>query len=400
MTEKLFDRDSYITDFACKVTDLYTKGDTLYIETDRTAFFPEGGGQTSDIGRLGTANVENVQNIDGRIYHFVENSEENVKFFTIGKEITGEICWKKRFSDMQQHSGEHIFSGIVHSLYGYDNVGFHLGSEVVTLDFNGILTKEDICKVELLVNKAVWDNLEVKVFFPSDEELALISYRSKKEINGQVRLVEFPGVDICACCAPHIKKTGEIGIVEVVAFEKYKGGTRVSILCGERALHDIRHKLDENHAVSVLMSSKEKETAQAVERIKKEKESLDYEIVGLKREILSLKLASVKTDKRIIIFDSSLEGKMLQDFALALTERAEEFVCCFSGEKGQYRYCMVSDTLDPLHYAKALNEAFSGRGGGRGGIVQGAVCGEEEEIRSFLINSQFAIGCEISDKGK
>ncbi len=384
MTEKLFDRDSYTKEFTCKVTNLYTEGNTLYIETDRTAFFPEGGGQTSDIGTLGCANVENVQNIRGKIYHFVENSEENVKFFTLGKEIKGEICWKKRFSDMQQHSGEHIFSGIVHSLYGYDNVGFHLGSEVVTLDFNGVLTKEDICKVELLVNKVLWDNLEVKVFFPSDEELALIPYRSKKEIDGQVRLVEFPGVDICACCAPHIKHTGEIGIVEVVSFEKYKGGTRVSILCGERALQDIRHKLDENHAVSVLMSAKEKETAQAVERIKKEKESLDYEIVGLKKEILSLKLASVKADKRIIIFDSSLEGKMLQDFALALMERAGEFVCCFSGEKGQYRYCMVSDKLDPLPYAKALNETFSGRGGGRNGIVQGTVCGEEDEIRAFL----------------
>lgn len=384
MTEKLYDTDSYIKEFNCKVADLYTKENYLYIETDRTAFFPEGGGQTSDIGKLGIADVENVQIIGGKIYHFVENSEENVKFFTIGKEIKGEICWKKRFSDMQQHSGEHLFSGIVNSLYGYDNVGFHLGTEVVTLDFNGVLTKEDVCKVELLVNKAVWDNLPVKVFFPSDEELALIPYRSKKEIDGQVRLVEFPGVDICACCAPHVKQTGEIGIVEVVAFEKYKGGTRVSILCGERALRDIRHKLDENHAVSVLMSAKEKETAQAVERIKKEKEALDYEIVGLKKEILALKLASVKSDKRIVIFDSSLDGKMLQDFALALMERAEEFVCCFCGEKGQYRYCMVSDKLDPLPYAKALNEAFSGRGGGRNGIVQGSLSGDEEKIREFL----------------
>ena len=384
MTDRLFDTDSYINEFICKVTNLYSEGDTLYIETDRTAFFPEGGGQTSDIGKLGIADVENVQIISGKIYHFVENSEENVEFFTIGKEIKGEICRKKRFSDMQQHSGEHIFSGIVNSLYGYDNVGFHLGTEVVTLDFNGILTKEDICKVELLVNKAVWDNLPVKVFFPSDEELSLIPYRSKKEIDGQIRLVEIPGVDICACCAPHVKNTGEIGIVEVVNFEKYKGGTRVSILCGKRALSDIRHKLDENHTVSVLMSAKEKETAQAVERLKKEKESLDYEIVGLKREILSLKLASVKEDKRIIVFDSSLEGKMLQDFALALMERAEEFVCCFCGESGSYRYCMVSDKLDPLPYAKAMNEKFSGRGGGRGGIVQGTITGDEQEIREFL----------------
>lgn len=384
MTDKLFERDSYITEFACKVTDLYTDGNALHIELDRTAFFPEGGGQGPDEGKLGIADVENVQIIDGRVYHFVENSEENVEFFTIGKEITGKLLWKTRFDRMQQHSGEHIFSGIVHSLFGYDNVGFHLGKEAVTLDFNGMLTKEDICKVELLVNKVLWDNLPVRAFFPSDEELEKIDYRSKKEINGQVRLVEIPGVDICACCAPHVNKTGEIGIVEVVNFEKYKGGTRVTILCGERALKDIRHKLDENRLVSVLMSAKEKETAQAVERLKNEKESLDYEIVGLKREILNLKLSSVNEDKRIIIFDSSLEGKMLQDFTLALMEKAKEFVCCFYGEKGSYRYCMVSDKIDPLPYAKALNEAFSGRGGGRGGIVQGSLSGEEEDIRKLL----------------
>ncbi len=386
MTEKLYDSDSYIKEFGCKVVNLYSDNTTLYVETDRTAFFPEGGGQTSDRGTLGITNVENVQIIEGKIYHFVENSEENVNFFTIGKEISGRIDWKKRFSDMQQHSGEHLFSGFVNSIYGFNNVGFHLGTEVVTLDFDGFLTKEDVCKVELLVNKAVWDNLEVKVTFPSEEELEAISYRSKKEIDGQLRLVEFPGVDICACCAPHVKRTGEIGVVQVVTSEKYKGGTRVSILCGGRALRDIRHKLDENHRVSVLMSSKEKETAQSVERIKKEKEALDYELTGLKREILALKVSSLENEKRIIIFDSSLKGKMLQDFTLSLMDKCSEFACCFCGEKGEYRYCLVSDKIDLAPVAKALNEAFSGKGGGRGGIVQGSLKGEEEEIRCFLEN--------------
>lgn len=384
MTEKLYDIDSYITEFHCKVINLYRRDNHLLIETDRTVFFPEGGGQTSDTGTLGIADVENVQIIDGKIYHFVENSEENVNFFTIGKEIQGKIDFKKRFSDMQQHSGEHIFSGIVHSLYGYNNVGFHLGSETVTLDFDGILTKEDICKVELLVNKAIWNNLEVKIMFPSDEELKDISYRSKKEIDGQVRLVEIPGVDMCACCAPHVKRTGEIGIVQVVTFEKYKGGTRVSILCGERALGDIRHKLDENHTVSVLMSAKEKETSQAVERMKKEKESLDYEITGLKREILSLKLDSLKEENRIIFFDSSLKGKMLQDFALRLMDKCGEFACCLSGEKGEYRYCLVSNKVELSPVAKSLNETFSGKGGGRNGIIQGSLKGQEYDIREFL----------------
>ena len=200
---------------------------------------------------------------------------------------------KKRFSDMQQHSGEHIFSGIVHNLYGYNNVGFHLGSEVVTLDFDGVLNEDDICKVENLVNEAVWKNLEIKILYPSDEELKQITYRSKIEIEGQVRIVEIPGIDTCACCAPHVKRTGEIGIVEVVNFEKYKGGTRVSILCGERALKDIRHKLGENRKVSVITKAKQSETAEAVDRLMKEKERLEFELVGANREILFSKAESI-----------------------------------------------------------------------------------------------------------
>lgn len=222
MTERLFDLDSYLAEFRCKVTELYTEGDNLQVVTDRTAFFPEGGGQSSDIGLLGGAVVKDAQQCGQKIIHIVENSMENVQNLAVGNEIEGKVDMKKRFSDMQQHSGEHIFSGIVHSLYGYDNVGFHLGRETVILDFNGELKHEDICKVERLVNKAVWDNLEIRVFFPSGEELPSLSYRSKKEIDGRLRLVEIPGVDLCACCAPHVKRTGEIGLIEVTSFERFR----------------------------------------------------------------------------------------------------------------------------------------------------------------------------------
>ena len=303
MTEKLFDTDSYITEFECKVIELYTEGKFLCLILDRTAFFPEGGGQTCDKGWLNSVNVENVQNIGGKIVHFVENSEENVKLFSVGSVLSGKVDFKKRFSDMQQHTGEHIFSGIVHRLYGYNNVGFHLGTEVVTLDFDGELKEDDICKVENLVNKAVWDNLEIRVLFPSDEELKTIDYRSKIEIEGQTRLVEIPGVDMCACCAPHVKFTGEIGIIEVVNFERYKGGTRVSILCGERALADIRHKLNENRKISVLTKAKQSDTAVAVERLLEENEKLKYEINGLNRRFLESEAEKIEPTDKIIIFD-------------------------------------------------------------------------------------------------
>lgn len=384
MTEKLYYIDAYLESFECKVVSLYTDERYIYVETDRTAFFPEGGGQTSDRGWLNGTYVENVQFIDGKILHFVENNEENVKKLENSTSLHGKIDMKKRFSDMQQHSGEHIFSGIVHNLYGYNNVGFHLGSEVVTLDFDGILNENDIRKVELLVNEVVWKNIEIKILYPSAEELKTITYRSKIEIDGQVRIVEIPGVDTCACCAPHVKRTGEIGVVEVVSFEKYKGGTRVSILCGERALKDIRHKLNENKKVSVTTKAKQSETAQAVDRLLKEKDRLEFELVGLNREILISKADNIKADKKIIIFDKKLDGKLLTEFTEAIKNKADIFVACFCGENEHYRYCIASKTVDLRSLAKELNTAFNGKGGGRGEMIQGSLTGSEDEIKDFL----------------
>lgn len=385
MTVKLYDTDSYLSEFSCKVVSLYSDENYIYIETDRTAFFPEGGGQTCDKGSLSGINVENIQITDGKIVHFVKNSEENAEKIKENAILHGKIDMKKRFSDMQQHSGEHIFSGIVNSLYGYNNVGFHLGSEIVTLDFDGELSEDDICKVENLVNETIWKNLEIRILLPSDEELKNIKYRSKIEIEGQVRIVEIPGVDVCACCAPHVKSTGEIGIVRVVNFERYKGGTRVSILCGERALLDLRHKLKQNRLVSNLTSSKQDETAAAVERLKNENEKLKYDLIGMTRDFLTLKSESITESERIIIFDKKLQGKLLQDFALSLMDKADKFAACFCGENGSYRYCVVSRHINLHPLAKALNEAFSGRGGGKPEIVQGSLSAEsEKDIADFL----------------
>lgn len=389
MTKKLYDRDAYLEEFECKVVDLYTDENYIYIEADRTAFFPEGGGQTSDRGWLGDVYVNNVQIIEKKIIHFVENTEENVEKLKNSTFLRGKIDMKKRFSDMQQHSGEHIFSGIVHKHYGYNNVGFHLGSEVVTLDFDGILNENDICKVESLVNEVIWKNIEILIHYPTDKELEALTYRSKIEIEGQVRLVEIPGVDLCACCAPHVKRTGEIGIVRVVNYEKYKGGTRVSILCGERALYDIRHKTGENKKVSVLTKAKQDETAAAVERLIKENDKLKFDLVGANREILFSKAAAVGENERIIIFDSRLQGKLLTEFAEAIKEKASSFAACFCGEEGAYRYCLTSKTADLQLISKALNSAFSGKGGGRGEMLQGSLCGKENDIRDFLEGFEF-----------
>ncbi|MGN1419295.1 MAG: DHHA1 domain-containing protein [Acutalibacteraceae bacterium] len=386
-TEKLYDLDSYVTDFECQVLETYQNDDKLIVVTDKTAFFPEGGGQSSDVGVLGGLEVCDVQIENGKILHIVDNFEENADKIAVGDCITGKVDMQKRFSDMQQHSGEHIFSGIVHSLFGYDNVGFHLGKEAVTLDFNGLFTKEEICKVEKLVNRAVWDNKEIRVFYPTPEELETIEYRSKKEINEALRLVEIPGVDMCACCAPHVKMTGEIGMVEVLSFEKFRGGTRVSILCGERALDDIRKKLDENHKVSNLLSAKETETFDMVSKIKNDNAQLSFELSKAKLDLLKVKAESIKEEKRIVVFSSLSDTNMLREYANILSKKAQDFAAVFGGEKDHYKYVIITaGDFDINALCKELNSRFSGRGGGRDGIVQGSLCGKKEEIENTLIS--------------
>ncbi len=385
MTEKLYDLDSYVTEFDCKVISLYSDERFTYIETDRTAFFPEGGGQTSDRGVLGDVYVENVQIIDGKIVHIVENNAENVEKLSVEAKIFGKIDLNKRFSDMQQHTGEHIFSGIVHSLFGFDNVGFHLSADSVTVDFNGELSDDDICKVQNLVNKVIWKDIEIKVSYPTKEELSTLSYRSKKEIDGELRIVEIPGVDICACCAPHVKRTGEVGFFRIIKSERHRGGMRFFILCGERAMLDAREKLLQNYLVSNLLVAKETETFAAVGRLFEERAALSAEVAALKKELSALKAKSVESGEKIVVISETEDMNEARQLADKLSDKAEKFAAVLFGKRCE-RYVIISKTeFDLAALCRKLNTGFSGRGGGRGGIVQGSLA-SSEGAKEFLEN--------------
>ena len=388
MTEKLYDLDSYVTEFTCKVISLYKDENYTYVETDRTAFFPEGGGQTSDRGFLGGAYVENVRLEGEKITHIVKNNVENVEKLQAGTEIFGKVDMKKRFSDMQQHTGEHIFSGIVHSLFGFENVGFHLGSDFVTIDTSGELSDGDICKVETLVNEAIWKDLEIKVYYPSKKELETLAYRSKKEIDGPLRIVEIPGVDVCACCAPHVRRTGEIGSFRVVKSERHRGGTRLFVLCGERNIADAREKLMQNYLVSNLLVTKETETFSMVQKLKDERAALSAEVSALKKELSALKAKSVEGGKRIVVLSETDDMNEARTLADSLSEKAEEFAAVLFGENGG-RYVIISKTgFDLSALCKEFNKVLSGRGGGRNGIVQGSVS-FPEKAEKFLKEFSF-----------
>ena len=374
--ERLYYKDAYIKSFKAVVTEITEDG----VATDKTAFFPEGGGQSSDRGTLSGCCVYDVQEKNGVIYHKVKGEFP----FKVGDTVEGIIDFEKRFSDMQNHTGEHIFSGIVHKELGYDNVGFHLNEKEVALDFSGEISDEKISEIEYKANKAVWKNIEVKAFFPDSEERKSIAYRSKKEIDGELRIVEIEDVDICACCAPHVRRTGEIGIIKVVGHERHRGGTRIFILCGERALKDYSLKQSENKKIGAVLKVPEYETSGAVEALLSKKCELEYDIGKLNAE--SAKRAANTYEKSdIIVAVDSFTGQTLTYFANYIKEKAA-FLAAVFGKDGEnkYSYMLISDGCDISSLVKDMNAALHGRGGGRNGSARGSVSCSEEEIHKFF----------------
>ena len=379
MTEKLFYQDSHRSTFTAIVQEVRPSGNGYEIILDRTAFFPEGGGQSSDTGSLGGVSVSDVQEIDGKIIHYTDGP------LVEGTEVEGCIDWTERFSKMQQHTGEHIVSGLIHKIYGYHNVGFHLGTDSVTLDFNGVVPKEKLHEIEQLANEAVAKNLPVQVLYPTDEELSKISYRSKIEIEGQVRIVVIDGYDVCACCAPHVKQTGEIGLIKLVGMQNYKGGVRISMLCGFRALEDYYQKEKNNREIAVMLSAKEYETAVEVERLQEELAMKKAKIAELEQKFLEQKVETLDVSGEIVCLFEETDPVMTREMVNLLLKKGAKMAAVFSGnEREGYRYVLGSRSLDVRKNGKLINEAFHGRGGGKPEMVQGNVQGKREEIEAFL----------------
>lgn len=380
MTEKLFYQDGYRKEFQGKVLSCEQAGDKYKVVLDASAFFPEGGGQYGDIGWLDEAEVVNTREKDGEIYHTVTSPLE------VGAVVTGRLNWEVRFDRMQQHTGEHMISGLVHSRFGYDNVGFHLGEDYCTMDFNGPITKEELKEIELEANRGVFANLKVGIAYPSKEELKALEYRSKIEIEGQVRIITVPGYDVCACCAPHLGSTGEIGLIKLVHMINYKGGERITMLCGFRALADYNIKEENGKTISSLLSAKEYEIADAVAHLKDEAGSLKGKIASLNQKMLAYRAAEIPVEEDVVaVFDPELSGSGPRELMNLLLNKGAKVCAVFAGnEDDGFRYVIGSRERDVRPVCKRLNEAFGGRGGGKPEMVQGSLLGNEEAIRTEL----------------
>ena len=380
MTEKLYYESSHRKDFEAQVISCEPEGEGYKVVLDKTVFFPEGGGQYADTGILGGVHVLDAQEKDGIIYHYTDGA------LTPGEIVQGKIDWEKRFESMQQHSGEHIISGIVHGRFGYNNVGFHLGADYCTMDFDGPITKEQLKEIEEEANRIVYKNLNIEILYPTKEELKDLTYRSKIEIEGQVRIVNIPGVDICACTPPHVDRTGEIGNIKLVDMVSYKGGERITMLSGSRALADHQQKEESVKKISALLCAKDTEVAEAVEKVKEEQLDLKNQVSVLKQKILAYQAKEIDiTPELVQVFDSELSGNEPRELMNLLLERGAKICAIFAGndEEG-YRYVIGSHSEDVRVISKKLNEAFQGRGGGKPQMVQGSLKGTAKNISEIL----------------
>ena len=396
MTEtiKLYDRDAYAIEFEADIISCEpNKADDKRFDIilNQTLFFPEEGGQSPDMGILGGFRVVDVQIKNGVITHTVDISagnefEPEKAELAAGVHVQGKIDWQHRFYNMQQHSGEHIFSGIVHSRFGFENVGFHLSDSIVTMDFSGVISPEDIAEVEHEVNVAISKNIPIEVTYPSRDELAQLEYRSKIEIEGQVRIVTVPGYDVCACCAPHVKTTGEIGAVKLVSMANYKGGVRISILCGFRALEAFRQKCDIISELMGIFTTNQEAIVDNVTKLKAVNQSLKSELGTAKSALLDYKVAELPTDTdNAVLFEDGIDTNTARNCVNGLVEKYSGFSAFFTGnDEAGYSFIIGSKNADCNTVASALRNKLGARGGGKPVMVQGSVKAAKSEIEEVL----------------
>ena len=379
MTERIYYAEAFCSEFDATVLACEERKGFFAILLDRTAFFPEGGGQFGDSGTLGNVTVLDTQEKDGEIWHCTDAP------LTVGETVHGVLNFDKRFARMQCHSGEHIVSGLIHTLYGFDNVGFHLGDTDVTIDINGVLTEEDLHEVEALANAAIAKDFTIRAWFPSQEEAAALPYRSKLNITDGLRLVEFPGYDICACCAPHVQKSGQIGVIKLLDFANYKGGVRIHMLCGEMARADYHSRYAAVKRISEMLSAKQSAVAEAVERLQGENEAHIRAAGALKKALAeSMAATASPTDGNLLFFAPLLDAVSLRTLVNTALPKCGGICAAFAGNDGAYTFCMASKTVNLREKAKEIGEVLHGRGGGSPEMISGSLTASRTEIENYL----------------
>ena len=397
-TIKLYDSLPYETEFTAKIIKIssFDKEKKLYeLVLDKTLFFPEAGGQSCDKGNI---NIENSTTIVERVVidnedvitHII-HSEIPLQLEKLAKaEIYGKIDWIHRFSNMQQHSAEHIFSGIVHRKYGFENVGFHLSDNNVTMDYSGYLTPEQVAEIEFETNRVIAQNISITCYYPNENELNNINYRCKSELSGDIRIVEIKGIDICACCCPHVKQTGEIGLMKVISSIRYKGGTRLSILCGFRALEYFNSLYAQMGELKSLLSAEQSEVVNTVTLLRNEKDELKNKLIEVSKNLLISEIDNLPTGSPALIFADEINPKSQREALNYLISKRNNYCGILVGnDKKGYSYLIGSNNLDSVLVQAKLKEGLNAKGGGKKEMIQGFIEASKNEIEALLNNFPF-----------
>ena len=362
-TIRIYETDSHARRLQARVLSCEESENGWLVELDRTIFYPTGGGQPCDTGTLGGADVTETLLRGETVLHRCTAA------LPVGADVTGEIDWARRLDLMQQHSGEHLVSGLIHARFGYENVGFHLGADLVTIDFNGEVDEQALQELERAANEAVWADFAPHIWYPEPDELAHLPYRSKKALTGAVRLVQFGDIDLCACCGTHVAHTGEIGLIKLFSTTHFRGGSRIEMACGGRAL-------------AVL-------TAAAVARLAAERTEAQQRAVALEDRLFAL----LAQDGQTLRFEPPMPPESVRRLADAMVRANGARCAVFAGQDGAWHYAMADPSGDLRGLVKRLNAALQGRGGGKPGFVQGSLAASRTDIEAFFT----AESCSMPD---
>lgn len=378
-TRKLYYEDAHMSRFTARVLSCTPEETGYAVILDATAFYPEGGGQASDTGTLGEARVLFTREQGEAVVHLCDTP------LNPGQTVEGVIDWENRFARMQQHSGEHIVSGIINRRYGYHNTGFHMGADVITIDFDGVIPEEDLCSLEAEANGAVWANLPLRCWYPAPEELPKVTYRTKRALPWPVRIVEIPGYDRCACCGTHVSATGEIGLIKLFSVVGFRGGTRMEMACGAQALKILNDAYTQNKLVSQAFSAQITETGAAAQRMNELSARQKFQIVSLQRRIFAQTAAGYRDAGDVLHFEEELDGNGLRELADAIAEACGSRAAVFSGsDDAGYAFCLAARQGDLRPLCREMTARLHGRGGGKPAFQQGRVQAKQEEIVDFF----------------
>lgn len=377
-TRKLYYENSHLYHFSATVLSCAPGSKGYEVILDATAFYPEGGGQAADTGTLNGIRVTDTREVGEAVVHYCENPLPE------GACVEGILDWEARFQRMQQHSGEHIVSGIIHRRYGWHNTGFHMNLEKIIIDFDGIVPIEDLPAIEAEANEAIWHNIPLHIWTPEPEELKTVVYRTKRALPWPVRIVEVPGYDTCACCGTHVDATGEIGLIKLFSAIPFRGGTRMEMACGKAALAYLNTVFEQNRQVSRLFSAQPHQTGAAAQQFSDQLAAAKFKIIGLQRQVFAGISERSSGKGNVLCFGQELDAAGVRELADAIAEECGGIAAVFSGNEEQYSFCLVARQGDLRPLGKEMNAALSGRGGGKPNFQQGSVKASREQITAFF----------------